>query len=69
MWKKITSSGSSAGDEGSIGRWQRDHLEVLLADQVVGDELARGSKPAQALLICSMQIMSSSGCTPVLLTM
>ena len=69
MRKDSTSSGSSGGNEGSSGRWQRDHLGVLLAEQVVEDELARGSNPAQALLICSMQIMSSSGCAPVLLTM
>ena len=57
MRKDSTSSGSSGGNEGSIGRWQRDHLGVLLAEQVVEDELARGSNPAQALLICSMQII------------
>ena len=69
MRKDSTSSGSSSSNEGSIGRWQRDHLGVLLAEQIVEDELAPGSGPARALLICSMQIMSSSDCTPVLLTM
>ena len=63
------SSTSSDGSDGGGGRRQRDHLGELLAEQVVVDELARGSNPGRAPLVCIMQIESSSGCTPWLLSM
>ena len=60
--------GSGGGDGGSERR-QRTHLGVLLAEQLVGYELAHGPTPAQARPICVVRIMSSSGCTPWLVTM
>eukprot|EP00325_Prymnesiales_sp_UTEX-LB-985_P029171 CAMPEP_0174738496 /NCGR_PEP_ID=MMETSP1094-20130205/70041_1 /TAXON_ID=156173 /ORGANISM="Chrysochromulina brevifilum, Strain UTEX LB 985" /LENGTH=87 /DNA_ID=CAMNT_0015941921 /DNA_START=193 /DNA_END=456 /DNA_ORIENTATION=+ len=69
MRKSSTSSGSSGSEDGGGGRRQQDHLGELLAEQVVVDELARGSNPGQAPLLCVMQMESSSGCTPWLLSM
>ena len=53
MWKISTSSGGSSGGDGGSECRQQDHLGVLLAEQLVEDELAWGSNPGRALLICS----------------
>ena len=44
---------------------QRDQLGALLAEQLVVDELARGSNPEPTLLICAIGLCS---CAPLLLT-
>ena len=53
MWKISTSSGGSSGGDGGSECRQQDHLGVLLAEQLVEDELAWGSNPGRALLVCS----------------
>ena len=67
--KSSTSSGSGSGEDGSSDRRQRDHLDAILAEQIVVDQLARDLNPGRTVLICFMQIQSSSGCAPWLLTM
>ena len=56
MSKSITSSGSHSGEDGSTRRWQRDHLGVPLAEQVVEDEPAHDSNPGRSLLISIMRL-------------
>ena len=46
--KRITSSGSGSGEDGSSGRQQKKDLEVLLADQLDEDD-AVGPRPAEPL--------------------
>ena len=67
-WKSSTSSGSGGSEDGSSDRRQRDHVGVLLADQLVVNELARDPSPSQTLLI-RLRRLSSSDCTPWLLSM
>jgi len=45
MWKISTSSGGSSGGDGGSERRHYDHLELLLAEQLVEYELAWGSDP------------------------
>ena len=69
MCSSVLNEAPGTGEDGSSAPRQQDHLELLLAEQLVVNELARGSNPERALLICFMRIESSSGCTPALLTM
>ena len=54
MWKISTSSGNSSGDDGGCERRQQDHLGDLLAEQVVVNELARGSNPERTSLMLAV---------------
>ena len=70
MWKITMGSGSCSSDDDGSERWQRDQFGAHLAEQILEDELARGSNPGQTLLMILLtQIMSCSGSTPYLLTM
>ena len=40
---------AGGGDDGNDARWQQDHLELLLAEQLVDDEHTRGSNPGRAV--------------------
>ena len=45
MCYSIPNDSASGGEDGSRARRQQDHLELLLAEQLVVDEFARGSNP------------------------
>ena len=49
-----------AGEDGKKARRQQDHLELLLAEQLVVDEFARGSNPEQTLASHAMRSTSST---------
>ena len=53
-----------AGEDGKKERRQQDHLELLLAEQLVVDEFARGSNPEQTL---ASHVMRSTTSMAVLL--
>ena len=52
------------GEDGNKARRQQDHLEILLAEQLVVDEFARGSNPEQTL---ASHVMRSTTSMAVLL--
>ena len=48
-----------AGEDGKEARRQQDHLELLLAEQLVVDEFARGSNPEPTLASNAMRSTSN----------
>jgi hypothetical protein len=49
MCYSVPNDSGGGGEDGSRARWQQNHLEVLLAEQLVVDEFARGSNPEPTL--------------------
>ena len=60
MCYSVLKDSVGAGQDGKKARRQQDHLELLLAEQLVVDEFARGSNPEQTLASHAMRSTSST---------